>query len=204
MSWGLYAHLSRKETNETLITPAAQLHKSEVKKDAAKYRAIVEETRRRLGLAPLMLLFMLAGHDTPALAQPFGGGAYYAITSDMQNQNDRSSHKSKAHEDWTDEEIVNAIYLAEGGAKAQYPYGIRSVNCDSVGECRKICKNTVRNTRSRFIRDQERGRETGSYLTYLARRYCPTAGNLTRAERVVNQYWLKNVTYFLNKNRRRG
>ena len=44
-----------------------------------------------------------------------------------------------AHAEYSDSEIVAAIYLAEGGPKAEYPFGIRSVTCDSKEKCKRIC-----------------------------------------------------------------
>src|SRR3990167_7108119 len=52
----------------------------------------------------------------------------------------------------TDEQIVNAIYKAEGGKKTRFPYGIKSVKCEGEKECRKICLNTVKNNRVRYER----------------------------------------------------
>lgn len=93
---------------------------------------------------------------------------------------------------WTDTEIVDAIYLAEGGAKAQYAYGIRSVPYNSIEEARRICLNTVRNNRKRFSKQTK----YKDYLSFLSSRYCPIGcGN----DIGTNKYWLKNVRYFLNK-----
>lgn len=96
-------------------------------------------------------------------------------------------------EEWTDEQIVNAIYLAEGGEKAQYLYGIRSVKYDSPEEARKICFNTVRNNRKRYADYGHKKYDT--YLEFLASRYCPIGCDNDRG---TNKYWLKNVRYFLS------
>lgn len=97
---------------------------------------------------------------------------------------------------YTDEQIVNAIYKAEGGKNAQYLYGIRSVRYSTPQEARRICHNTVRNNRKRYA---EYGYKThGSYLAFLASRYCPVTGKgLSKRELEVNKYWLKNVMFFL-------
>ena len=103
-------------------------------------------------------------------------------------------------EEYSTDEIVNAIYLAEGGAKAQFPYGIRSVTCESKDACRKVCENTVKNNRVRFAKYGHR--KFASYLDFLASRYCPTSGrNLSKAERRLNGNWTRNVRYFLAKAR---
>jgi hypothetical protein len=97
--------------------------------------------------------------------------------------------------DYTDEQIVKAIYKAEGGDKAQYPYGIRSVACDTKAECEKICYNTVRNNRKRYA---DYGHKTyDTYLEFLASRYCPVGAS--NDPHNINQFWLKNVNFFLTK-----
>ena len=100
---------------------------------------------------------------------------------------------------YTDAEIVEAIFRAEGGDKAKpYYYGIRSVKCDSKDDCRRICLNTVKNNRKRFnAYGKSRHRD---YISFLASRFCPIAGkNLSRAEKKLNKNWEKNVRYFLGE-----
>jgi hypothetical protein len=91
--------------------------------------------------------------------------------------------------EYTDEQIVNAIYLAEGAAKAQYAYGIRSIPYRDIKEARRICFNTVRNNRKRFA-NQTKYKD---YLEFLASRYCPVSVHPK------NKFWLRNVNYFLTK-----
>lgn len=87
--------------------------------------------------------------------------------------------------------ICDAIFRAEGGAKAQYYYGIRSVHYKDIAEARRICINTVRNNKRRW---KEAGSK-GEFLEFLARRYCPVgAGNDPKG---LNKHWLKNVRYWL-------
>lgn len=101
-------------------------------------------------------------------------------------------------EEWSDDQIVSAIWHAEGGAKTKYPYGIRSVHCEGKSECRQVCKNTVKNNRKRFA--QYGSREYPDFISFLASRYCPTKGsNLSKAEKALNGNWYKNVMFFLRK-----
>ena len=95
--------------------------------------------------------------------------------------------------DWTDNQIVNAIYYAEGGSKAVKPYGILSVPCETKEECRRICLNTIRNQRVRHAQHS-----CGlTYLECLAKRYAPVG--VTNDPTNLNKNWLKNVLYYLNK-----
>lgn len=102
----------------------------------------------------------------------------------------------KTHTDaeWTDEQIVNAIYKAEGGAKAQYLYGIVSVSYEDEAEARRICFNTVRNQRDRHAQHGDCGYK---FLECLQRRYCPVGAK--NDPNGLNKNWIHNVRYFLNK-----
>ena len=89
--------------------------------------------------------------------------------------------------------IVNAIYWAEGGLKTKYPYGIVSIN--THGDCkyaRKICYNTVKNNKVRF-KNQTKYKD---YIEFLASRYCPIGAE--NDPNNLNQYWVKNVKYYIN------
>lgn len=91
--------------------------------------------------------------------------------------------------EYSDEQIVNAIYHAEGGAKAQYAYGIRFIPYRTITDARRYCFNTVRNNRKRFANQSK----YTDYLEFLASRYCPVSAH------PLNKNWLKNVRYFLAK-----
>jgi hypothetical protein len=95
-------------------------------------------------------------------------------------------------EAWTDEQIVNAIYRAEDGAKAKVPYGILSVKVANAAEARRVCLNTVRNNRKRYA---DYGyKQYSDFLSFLASRYCPVGCDNDNG---TNRFWLKNVRYFL-------
>jgi len=89
------------------------------------------------------------------------------------------------------DKLVNAIYKAEGGAKAQYLYGIRSVPYKDEAEARKICYNTLRNQFKRHL-----SHDCGfTYMVCLRNRYCPLEAN-KNDPKGLNSNWLKNVRYF--------
>jgi len=90
--------------------------------------------------------------------------------------------------EWTDTEIVNAIYKAENSEK--FPYGIKSI--DTKGDkvyARKICFNSVRNGRERWIK----AGKPCDLITFIGKRYCPPKAH------ALNSNWVKNVLFFLNK-----
>ena len=85
---------------------------------------------------------------------------------------------------YTNEEIADAVFKSEGGMKAQYWYGIRSVKYDSLKEARKICLNTIRNQRKRHSRHNCEL----TYLECLHNRYAPP--NVNNDPNNLNRYWL--------------
>ena len=91
----------------------------------------------------------------------------------------------------TDEQIANAIYRAEGGARACVPYGILSVKVKDAADARRICLNTIRNNRRRW---QAAGRP-GDYIDFLATRYAPIGAK--NDPHGLNNNWAKNVKRFL-------
>lgn len=90
---------------------------------------------------------------------------------------------------YTNDQIANAIFIAEGGLNARYLYGIRSVKYKDIKDARQICLNTIRNNRRRFLQ-QNRYTE---FLEFLGSRYCPPGlGG-------VNRNWLGNVRKILKQ-----
>lgn len=85
---------------------------------------------------------------------------------------------------------ADAIKRAENSQK--YPYGIKSV--DTHGDeayARKICLNTVRNNEKRWIK----AGKPGTYIEFLANRYCPVGAGDDPTN--LNKNWVKNVSNFL-------
>lgn len=109
---------------------------------------------------------------------------------------------ARAEENWTESEIVQAIWMAEGGAKAQYAFGIRSVKYKNIEDARRICLRTIRNNRKRYA--DYGWKKYPDFLSFLASRYCPVTGKLSQAEKRLNGNWLRNVKYFLTRNRQKG
>jgi hypothetical protein len=91
---------------------------------------------------------------------------------------------------YTNEEIVDAIYLAEGGLKTNYPFGIKSVNCQGYDECRQVCVNTVERNKVRYA--QYGYKQYKDFLNFLGSRYCPLSVEGCDT-------WVPNVKFFLNK-----
>jgi hypothetical protein len=89
---------------------------------------------------------------------------------------------ARANTQYSDEQIANAIYKAEGGRKTLHPYGILKKYKHTTA--RQACINTIRHAR----RDWN-GR--GDFIAFLGSRYCPTTAHL------LNRFWVSNVKYFL-------
>lgn len=82
------------------------------------------------------------------------------------------------------EVMADAIYRAEGGAKARKPYGIVGVPVKDEAEARRVAINTARNN---FQRWQKAGRP-GTYIEFLANKYTPPSD-----DPVGNKNWKRNV-----------
>src|SRR3990167_10186730 len=93
---------------------------------------------------------------------------------------------------YTLDQWADAIYQAEGGDKAQYAYGIRSVKYKDKAEARAICKRTVE--RTLYSRRAQRCKPGESDLTCLARRYCPINSDTDNG---TCQFWKKNVKFWM-------
>jgi hypothetical protein len=91
---------------------------------------------------------------------------------------------------YTNEEICESVFIIEGGLKTLYPYGIRSVYCSGVEDCKQICLNTVQNNKVRYAEFGYKKYKT--YLEYLSSRYCPIT--VPGCEN-----WLPNLKFYLNK-----
>ena len=98
--------------------------------------------------------------------------------------------------DYSNDEIADAIYKAEGGSKAKIAYGILSVKVKDAQEARQVCINTIRNNRVRFANQNK----FTDYIEFLASRYCPVGADNDKSG--LNKNWVKNVKYFLTKNER--
>lgn len=84
--------------------------------------------------------------------------------------------------------LADALYHAEGGAKARVPYGILSVRVRDHAEARRACLRTV----ERAWRDW-RQTPDGEFVDYLCDRYCPRSDDPQG-----NKNLKRNVRYFLH------
>lgn len=99
---------------------------------------------------------------------------------------------SNAHaENYSINEVADAIYKAEGGSSADFLYGIRSVPYKDEAEARHICINSIKNGYKRWIKA---GKPMG-FLEHFSQRYCPPKAHK------LNVNWVGNVKYWLVRNR---
>ena len=86
------------------------------------------------------------------------------------------------------EKLADAIYIAEGGDKTKYPYGILTKYKTTTPRQARI------NTINHALRDWDR---KGDFIEFLGSRYCPVgAGNDPKG---LNKNWVRNVKYYYNK-----
>jgi hypothetical protein len=89
--------------------------------------------------------------------------------------------------EYTNEQIANAIYKAEGGAKTSHPYGILAHYKHTSP--RQACLNTIAHARRDY-----KGKDL---ISFLGSRYCPVGAR--NDPQGLNVNWIKNVKYFLGK-----
>ena len=87
--------------------------------------------------------------------------------------------------------VADAIYRAEGGAKTRHPYGVLSVKVSGEAEARRVCLNSIRNSRGRW----EKAGRPGEWLEFFSKRWAPVGASNDPTN--LNQNWLRNVRYFL-------
>jgi hypothetical protein len=89
------------------------------------------------------------------------------------------------------QKLVDAIYLAEGGSRTKYPYGIKSVHTSNP---RQVCFRTV-NHAWRDWHSLPPGQASTQvdrpFILFLADRYCPAS-----VDKQGNVNWKKNVSFF--------
>jgi hypothetical protein len=90
-------------------------------------------------------------------------------------------------EQYSDDEIADAIYLAEGGTKTNHPYGILTKY--KITTPRQACINTIRHAKKDW-------NGSGDFIAFLGSRYCPVGCDNDNG---TNKNWIKNVKYFLGR-----
>jgi hypothetical protein len=92
---------------------------------------------------------------------------------------------------YSDNAIASAIYIAEGGSKTNYPYGIKSINVHgNKSYALQICLNTIRHQRQIWLKTSKKV----DFIDFLALRYAPPSDS------PLNRNWAKNVKYWIGKN----
>ena len=83
------------------------------------------------------------------------------------------------------EKIADAIYRAEGGARARVPrYGILGVPVHGAAEARQVCLRTIDTNRARWTA----AGAPGDFIDFLGNVYCPPSADPTG-----NRNWRHNV-----------
>jgi hypothetical protein len=92
---------------------------------------------------------------------------------------------------YTDQQLANSIYWAEGGAKTKHPYGILAKYKHTTP--RQACLNTIRSAVKRF----EKQTAEKDFIHFLSLTYCPIG--VANDPTGLNVNWERNVKYFLGK-----
>lgn len=82
---------------------------------------------------------------------------------------------------YTDVQICEAIYKAEGGTKTRHPYGVLTKYKHTTP--RQACINSIKSARKRWNGE-------GHFIVFLGKTYSPPS---------INPHWVNNVSYFLKR-----
>ncbi len=83
---------------------------------------------------------------------------------------------------YTDSQLADSIYIAEGGSKTSHPYGILKKYKNTTP--RQACLNTIAHAR----RDWN---GQGDFIEFLGSRYAPVGAKNDPTN--LNKNWIKNV-----------
>jgi hypothetical protein len=89
------------------------------------------------------------------------------------------------------ERLADAIYIAEGGARAKWPYGVLRVK--DPKKARRICLQIIETESQVYDRLLEQGLVEVSFIEHLGARYCPPHANK------LNKNWVKNTGFWFRK-----
>lgn len=91
------------------------------------------------------------------------------------------------------EGMVNAIGKAENSVR--YPFGVKSIDTKgNVAYARKVCRQSVVNNIKRW----EKAGKPMPFIAFMGARYSPTRG-ATDDPKSLNSNWVRNTTYYYNK-----
>jgi hypothetical protein len=93
------------------------------------------------------------------------------------------------------ERVADAIFLAEGGAKTRFPYGVRIWDAETgtwrpSANPRAECLAIIRRQHARWIAKDRQG----DFINFIARAYCPASDDQTGHDNFV-----RNVNHFLTR-----
>lgn len=90
------------------------------------------------------------------------------------------------------EKMANAIYLAEGGNKTRFPYGIKSLSVSDRNTARTICLKAIDRHWKLWSDDGQPGGFPRGFAIAMATHWCPF---VTDPQGHTN--WIRNVCWFL-------
>ena len=92
--------------------------------------------------------------------------------------------------------LADSIYLAEGGNKTNYPYGVKSIKCKNGenGGCRVVTIRSIKNNIKRYNKQLSgKAGDIKGFIIHMGKRWCPPSAHK------LNVHWVKNVHYYMNK-----
>lgn len=115
------------------------------------------------------------------------------------NKMEQAKKWNNSMQDYTVQEICHAIFRAEGGEKANAPYGILSVKVKDTSAAKRICIQSIKKNRIRYLEYKER-KGTLDYIGFISRRWAPLQAS--NDPKGLNKNFEPNLRLILAQNRR--
>lgn len=88
--------------------------------------------------------------------------------------------------------MARAIYLAEGGNKTRFPYGIKSLSVSDRNTARTICLKAIDRHWKLWSDDGQPGGFPRGFVIAMATHWCPM-----KTDSIGHTNWIRNVCWFL-------
>ena len=88
--------------------------------------------------------------------------------------------------------LLYAIRKAENGGE-NLEFGIMNPQANTFDKQAGWCAATIQKNYDRWIK----AGKPDDFITFLGNRYCPTTGNLSKAEIALNKHWIPNVKHWV-------
>lgn len=96
------------------------------------------------------------------------------------------------------DEMLSAVFYAEGGSATRYPYGVKSIKPRDAHHAREITRRSIDLNYGRWVRAGRPGGNTpDAFVRFMAARWCPVTSDPQG-----HANWVRNVRILLRREMR--